>query len=451
MKILFLFLCILYNLFLTAQERNVTGKTLLKWKKVEKAISYKIEIQSEAGTSRTLIEKNTEVYLDLNQGKYNYRVGAINKLGKVKIWSSWEPLNIIYTREPYVSEKRYKLILPSKEKEIVIFGDYFLEEIELNGFSSSGKVEFKNFRRISEKELRFEIPLENAVEDNIKLVLKNPLNKFISIENFISLIEPIPEVEKDLQYKINLPAKEKEIIIRGNNFSDSIDVKLRGSNGEIPFKDLIRVSSKELKLNLPLEGVKEDKIQLTLKNSDKKITIKESFIELIQLNTTEVADAKNSKRSEKLSAELWPPLWRSMIFPGFGQYYKQENTKAYTLAGSTIFLLGAVYYFDKEKKAALARSEGISNRLFLIPGESSLIPAAVYLRNQSLSFSSDAEEWNRRQEIGLGLLVGLYAYNLFDIVKNHNSKPESKTTGFYFNGSFGRINSNLYFGYTLEF
>ncbi len=451
MKIVFLVLYILGNFFLTAQERNNTSKTLLKWKKVDKAISYKIEIQSEAGKSKTIIEKNTEVYLNLNQGKYNYRVGAINKLGKVKTWSSWEPLNIIYTREPDVSEKRYKLILPSKEKEIVIYGDYFLEEIELNLFSSSGKVEFKNFRRISEKELRFEIPLKNAVEDNIKLVLKNPLNKIISIENYISLIEPIPEIEKDLKYKISLPVTEKEIIIRGNNFSDSLDVKLKGSTVEIPFKDLTKVSSTEIKLKLVLEGLREQKIQLTLKNSDKKFTIIENFIELTELNLAEVAKEKNSNRSEKLSSELWPPLWRSMIFPGFGQYHKQENTKSFAFAGSTIFLLGAVYYFDKEKKAALARSEGISNRLFFLPGESNLIPAAIYLRNQSVSFSNDAEEWNRRQEIGIGLLVGLYAYNLFDIVKNHNSKPESKTTGFYFNGSVGRVNSNLYFGYTFEF
>jgi hypothetical protein len=451
MKIVFLFCYILNIFFLMAEERNNTGKTLLKWKRVDKAISYKIEIQSEAGKSKTLIEKNTEVYLDLNQGKYNYRIGAINKLGKVKTWSSWEPLNIIYTREPDISEKRYKLILPSKEKEIVIYGDYFLEEIELNLFSSFGKVEFKNFRRISEKELRFEIPLENAKEDNIKLVLKNPLNKSISVDNYISLIEPVPEVEKNLQYKINLPIKEKEIILRGNNFSDSIELKLKGSNGEIPFKDLTRISSKELKLKLPLDGLKEDKIQLTLKNSEKKFTILENFIELTELNTSEVAEAKNSKRSEKLNSELWPPLWRSMIFPGFGQYHKQEYTKATIFAGSTMILLGAVYYFDQEKKAASDRSERISNRLFFLPGESNLIPAAIYLRNQSLSFSNDAEEWNRKQEIGLGLLVGLYAYNLFDIVKNHNSKPEAKTTGFYFNGSVGRVNSNLYFGYTFDF
>ncbi|HRG73581.1 MAG TPA: hypothetical protein PLX69_03390, partial [Leptospiraceae bacterium] len=128
-----------------------TGKTVIQWKPVENAESYKLEIRPEDNKQIHLSLKENQAHLDLKPGKYEYRVGVLNKFKKVKHWSKWLPLEVVYSQPPVINDdSRYSFFLPEKEQEIVVKGKYFLEEMEVELESNSDKIPIKNLHRISD-------------------------------------------------------------------------------------------------------------------------------------------------------------------------------------------------------------------------------------------------------------------------------------------------------------
>ena len=363
-----------------------TGKTVIQWKPVENAESYKLEIRPEDNKQIQLSLKENQAHLDLKPGKYEYRVGVLNKFKKVKHWSKWLPLEVVYSQPPVINDdSRYSFFLPEKEQEIVVKGKYFLEEMEVELESNSDKIPIKNLQRISDTELRFKVNLESYTKpDQIQLTLRNPLNKFTTKKSFLVLEEkPKP--------------KEPEVVVteeRGNGKTEE------------PAK-------------------------------------------------SETKEVKEPTESKSYSAEVLPPLWRSSLVPGWGQYYKTEKTKAYTIGGSVLFFLGSYFFFESYKDYSVARSERYSNLLFLIPGDRNLLPAALYLRNQSVHSRSEAQDNLEKQEAVLGIAAAIYIYNIADILWNRKPtekviESSEKTSGLFLNvGNQGR--GSFQFGFSYRF
>jgi hypothetical protein len=374
MKYLLLFFIIL---ILSAQER-ITDKTHLEWKPVLNAISYKVQIKSKLENKVTEYEeKSRELYLDLKPAKYEYRVGAVNKLGKVKNWSEWEELLVVYTTVPVINSNKEKVELPIKEKEFILEGEYFLEEMNLKVTNSKGEIVQENYTRVSDKEIRFKLNLENTEPDNYSLSLINPLDKKIEIESFI------------------LTEKRKESIEKGRESQDS---------------------------------VKE------AKDAD-----------------SQTVDPSKTEKVKK-EIELWPPIWRSALFPGWGQNYLEQKRKAMIFGGSTIFLLGLSYFAYTKEKSFEEKSQEYTNLLYVLPGERNLFLPALLIRNESINSLNEADDYNKIQQISLLSLFALYSYNLFDVYKSYKLEKSQQNTGFYLNGGFGKEGrTNLQFGFIYRF
>lgn len=389
-----IFILLAANSMIAQSTPNTPKKTAIQWKPVENASSYKIEIRSEKDKEKQINVTENEILLDLNPGKYEYRVGVLNKFKKVKYWSKWNPLEVVYSQPPEIDEvSKFTFFIPDKKQEVVVKGKYFLDEIEVELESNSDKVPISDLKRISETELKFTVNLESLTkQDSFRLTLKNPLNKVTTKDSFLVLQEKTKESESNV-------AESKE----------------------------------------------------TKSESEAK-TEKENLAE-----AKEGKEAKETTEANKKSyfAEVLPPLWRSSLIPGWGQYYKGEKTKAYIFSGSVLFFLGSVFFFESYKDYSVSRSDRFSNLLFLLPGDKNLLPAAIYLRNQSLESRHNAQEEVNKQEAVLGVAAAIYLYNIVDILINKKSTEKAitgqeKTSGLFFNvGNQGR--GSFQFGFSYRF
>lgn len=385
------------------------AKTVIQWKSVENASSYKLEIRPENDKQILLNLKENEVLLDLKPGKYEYRVGALNKFKKVKHWSKWYPLDVIYSEPPQIQEdSKYTFTLPEKEKEIVVKGKHFLEEIELELESSSEKIPIQNFKRISDSELRFTVNFESKTKpEQWGIILRNPLNKVTKKKSFIVLEEKPKPKDSEVANKEERGEEKKEEFVK-----DTKDAK--------EAKEVIETK----------EG--------------KETT-----------ESKETVEAKEAIEKKPYAADVLPPLWRSSLLPGWGQYYKGEKTKAYIFGGSVFFFLGSVFFFESSKDYSVSRSERYSNLLFLLPGERNLLPAALYLRNESIQSRREAQENLDRQEAVLGIAAAIYVFNIADILWNRKPAEKildtnEKTSGLFLNvGNQGR--GSFQFGFSYRF
>lgn len=396
-----------------SQASNQNGsKTVIQWKSVENASSYKLEIRPEKDKQIQLSLKENEALLDLKPGKYEYRVGALNKFKKVKHWSKWYPLDVVYSEPPQIlEESKYTFTLPEKEKEIIVKGKNFLEEIEIELESNSERVPIQNFKRVSDSELKFTVNLESKTKpEQWGIILRNPLNKVTKKNSFIVLEEkPKP--------------KDSEVAIKEER-------------GEEKKED----SAKETKDAKEVAEAKESK------DSKEATESKE---------TKETIEAKEIVEKKPYAADVLPPLWRSSLLPGWGQYYKGEKTKAYIFGGSVFFFLGSVFFFESSKDYSVSRSENYSKLLFVLPGERSLLPAALYLRNESIQSRKEAQENLDKQEAVLGIAAAIYVFNIADILWNRKPAEKvldtnEKTSGLFLNvGNQGR--GSFQFGFSYRF
>ncbi len=452
MKLIFLFL------FLFQIHSEELEKAILKWKKIQNAKEYKVEIQNKKGFFKKFETEQTDLKINLSPGIYEYRVGIINKFGKVKNFSKWEKLEIIYTTEAIVETKNYKFYTPDKEKIINLKGKFFLEEMKIL-LHGKEKKEIKNFERVSDTEINFNLNLSEEKEEKLNLVLINPLEKKTEIENFIVLKKSLQPIVHSNSEEIILPKTEKEFFLKGENFTEDMKLFLMDGDNKIEIKDSKILNDKEVSFKFNFENQTPKKLKLILENPLGKISEKESFIILRYSNQLASGvsdfeyskDIKDSKEIAKTKRyDLYPPLWRSAIFPGWGQFYKGENKKAYIFAGSTIFLLGLIYYFQEEKNSNLNRSNEINNRLYFLPSNQNTLPLGLAFYSQSNNFYEKAEDFESKQNLALYGLIGLWSYNLFDIYSNRKTEYPSSGMIFNFNYLSNQKNSFL-FGYQILF
>ncbi|HMV45333.1 MAG TPA: DUF5683 domain-containing protein [Leptospiraceae bacterium] len=397
-KYLLLFILIAANSIIAQSTENNPKKTSIKWKNVENAIGYKLEIRPDKEKEMQINSTENEVFLDLKPGKYEYRVGALNKFKKVKHWSKWSSLEVIYSQPPIVEENlKYTFTIPEKKQDIVVKGKYFLEDIEVELESSNGIVPINEIKRVSESEIKFSVNLETFTSpDSFRLTLRNPLNKSTSVDSFVLLQEKPKSAEP--------------------NIAETKDTK-------------------------PDDPTKIDKDNSVAKETREGTD-----------TTTEVTKGEPKK---SYFAEVFPPLWRSSLIPGWGQYYKGEKTKAYIFGGSVVFFLSSVFFFESYKQYSLSRSDQFSNLLFLLPGDRNLLPAAIYLRSQSIESRNNAQEEVNKQEAVVGVATAIYLYNVVDILINRKSSDKiinapEKTSGLFFNmGNQGR--GSFQFGFSYRF
>ena len=164
---------------------------------------------------------------------------------------------------------------------------------------------------------------------------------------------------------------------------------------------------------------------------------------------TSTLDANLFKASEKMALDLgekiyrmyWPTnagaAERSMIFPGWGQFYKQRPLWGYVYSGSFIasasFTLASLIFLEKSKSDYRNYAHTVDERKILLTN-----PAEA--KREFANRSSRADQWRQLTIIGFSLTVSIYIINILDAWffngdyrqntgRNTNKKPGSSTLG----------------------
>ncbi|MDE6257446.1 MAG: hypothetical protein K2M53_03575 [Muribaculaceae bacterium] len=121
-------------------------------------------------------------------------------------------------------------------------------------------------------------------------------------------------------------------------------------------------------------------------------------------------------------------LWRSLIIPGWGQFYKGSNLKGGLILGGTVAFIGGIIYTETMRKDYMNKISKTHN--------------ADNIR----SYKTRADNFAVGRNICIGGLAALYAYNIVDAIvapgarrivvkKNVNGRSYSLMPSFTFDGS----------------
>ena len=160
-------LIIFFSLELFAKKD--TG--FIEWRAISAANGYRVEIKSD---NKVIIETNvTEniYYVDLPKGKYEFRIGVLNFFKKPVVWSYWNPLRVIVSREPLLEGEGIDVSLGDKA---LLSGENFLENTKIN-LVNEGKIIPVESLILNDKRITF--PTEKLKLGTYDVILENPNNK----------------------------------------------------------------------------------------------------------------------------------------------------------------------------------------------------------------------------------------------------------------------------------
>ncbi|AXI99946.1 hypothetical protein CYPRO_0663 [Cyclonatronum proteinivorum] len=108
-------------------------------------------------------------------------------------------------------------------------------------------------------------------------------------------------------------------------------------------------------------------------------------------------------------------LIRSALIPGYGQLFKGQQIKGYSLMAGAAVLTGAGIYFGLEAKNALDEYQRQLDafRDLLVGNEATSAELMDVRRKRDLALD-DQKRFNNLQTLSLTLLAAVYVYNLFD-------------------------------------
>ena len=128
---------------------------------------------------------------------------------------------------------------------------------------------------------------------------------------------------------------------------------------------------------------------------------------------------------------------RSMVLPGWGQYYQGRTGAAFGLGGAFVAGLGASYYMDQRYNIARSAYEDKADTFFLtsplvlsalgssISSPTTLAPLGFVLATDTSNARRTMEDAGRWANNTRTLLVGLYLWNLVDVLVFHPTQEQS--------------------------
>lgn len=118
----------------TAESKILKKKILLEWEENPQAVKYSLEIENASGENIYKKElKSSKTSVDLPEGKYRYRVSAINELGNSSA-SDWERLEIKKTLIPE-KQKSERWSVIRRSAALPGWGQYYRRDAKYRVFS----------------------------------------------------------------------------------------------------------------------------------------------------------------------------------------------------------------------------------------------------------------------------------------------------------------------------
>jgi hypothetical protein len=154
-----------------------TLSVLMEWTGVKIAESYVFQVADPQG--RILVDRkgisDSKVEIRLKPGRYQRRIGVVNKFGKISFWSPWENFRLVKTREPVIRQLTLQDHTPGQSARIIIQGDNLDEFTEFK--ATAGKRPVKVWRKQVLNDGRVAIDVDTSdvgSEAEIDIAAENP-------------------------------------------------------------------------------------------------------------------------------------------------------------------------------------------------------------------------------------------------------------------------------------
>lgn len=262
-----LLLCISLLIVFTIEILAKKNTGFIEWRSISAANGYRVEIKSE---NKIIVETNvTEniYYVDLPKGKYEFRIGILNLFKKPVVWSYWNPLRVIVSKEPTLDSEYIQL--PQGE-EARVKGNHFLENTKVN-LISQGKTILVENKINSENQLSF--PTKNLKVGTYDILLENPNNKKLKKEGYLVLYDPskgMPNTTRNKPERKILKSQSMEI---ASESMEKADITMDES---VPGKTTVNIGPKT-KENLDISLQNKSTMDVTVdinNNSQGKVNFK---------------------------------------------------------------------------------------------------------------------------------------------------------------------------------
>lgn len=158
-----------------ADDRKQSSKNYLRWEPVEGAVSYAVNIKNSDGEIILDIKvKAAEYYFSLEPGKYQVRIGAVNRFERVVSWSDWSSLVIRPPVQPVITSVEPFKLPPSSKSELTIRGRDFISGARVFLQRDSRMISPETCRVVDKTLVSCTIKIPPGTEGDCSLVMANP-------------------------------------------------------------------------------------------------------------------------------------------------------------------------------------------------------------------------------------------------------------------------------------
>ncbi|EQA38028.1 hypothetical protein LEP1GSC047_4330 [Leptospira inadai serovar Lyme str. 10] len=205
MRLFILAGCLFFSVSLFAKDKEDGVK--LEWKAIPDSGGYLVEIKDSNGRITREKTTATQIIVDLKPGTYEHRIGVLNRYGRVSIFSSWIPFDVILSRPPVLTSSTKNSYLSQDLPETFeLKGKYLTEATKVSLRDSNGE-EVQIIKSVEYKEpdtILVYFDKKKVPEGILSLRLENPRNKITETEAFL-LVADTQERLAALQKRLTPP------------------------------------------------------------------------------------------------------------------------------------------------------------------------------------------------------------------------------------------------------
>lgn len=163
----------------------------LEWKGIPDSGGYMVEIRDSRGKITREKTNSTQIVIDLPPGNYEHRIGVLNRYGRVSVFSTWIPFDVILSQKPEIQEATQRKFLNKDLPETFeIKGKHFTDATKIIFKDSNGNEIPVKFVEVKNSEtLVVTIDRKKAADGAISLRVENPRNKVAEKEDYLLVAE----------------------------------------------------------------------------------------------------------------------------------------------------------------------------------------------------------------------------------------------------------------------
>ncbi|MFB5650491.1 hypothetical protein ACE5IS_07605 [Leptospira wolffii] len=195
---------LLFSVPLFAKEEGVK----LEWKPIPDAGGYVVEIKDSRGKITREKTNATQIQVVLPPGTYEHRIGVLNRYGRVSVFSTWIPFDVILSKKPEIlAASQSKFLNKDLPDTLEIKGKHFTDGTKITLKDSKGnEIPIKSIEVKDSETIVVTIDKRKAPEGAISLRIENPRNKVAEKDNYLLLAETpeqLAELEEEKSSKVS--------------------------------------------------------------------------------------------------------------------------------------------------------------------------------------------------------------------------------------------------------